>query len=155
MNRTHGPTIVTTVFAVLHDWRPNMKNLVLPMAMVVCLGAAEARAHSHLEASTPKEGSTVSASPASIELKFSEAVQVTALSIQKGDEKQQPLGPLPAKPADKISVDAPSLVPGNYTVNYRVVSDDNHIMSGALHFAVGTMTHSKKKMDGAAKPDHQ
>jgi methionine-rich copper-binding protein CopC len=141
-----------------------MKYLVPPIAVALCLMTGAAQAHSHLESSTPNEGSTVSASPTSIELKFSEAVQVTALSIQKGDEKQQLLGPLPAKPTDKISVAAPSLEPGKYTVNYRVVSDDNHIMSGALHFAVGTMDHSKMdpekmdhgkmKMDGATATDH-
>ena len=131
-----------------------MKYLVTPIAAVLCLVANTAQAHSHLEGSTPKEGSTVSASPANIELKFSEAVQITALSIQKGDEQQRPLSPLPAKPAAKISVVAPLLEPGNYTVSYRVVSDDNHIMSGALHFAVGSMDHTKMKMDSAAKPDH-
>lgn len=130
-----------------------MKNLVSPIAVALCLMAGVAQAHSHLASSTPKEGSTISMSPASIELNFSEAVQVTALSIQKGDEKPQSLGPLPAKPAAKISVAPPSLEPGKYTVNYRVASDDNHIMSGALHFVVGAMDHSKMKMDGATATD--
>jgi hypothetical protein len=143
-----------------------MKYLIAPIAVGLCLLASAAQAHSHLESSTPKEGSMLSAAPSSIELKFSEAVSVTALSIQKGDEKSQPLGPLPQKPTEKISVAAPALDAGKYVVNYRVVSDDNHIMSGALHFTVSAtqamdhakmdpskMDHSKMKMDGAA-PDH-
>ena len=131
-----------------------MKNLVSPIAVALCLVAGAAQAHSHLVSSTPKESSTISMPPKSLQLNFSEAVQVTALSIQKGDEKPQSLGPLPSKPAAKISVAAPSLEPGKYTVNYRVVSDDNHIMSGALHFEIGPMDHSKMKMDGATSTDH-
>jgi methionine-rich copper-binding protein CopC len=134
-----------------------MKYFVSPIAIGLCLFASAAQAHSHLESSTPKEGSTVTAAPSSIELKFSEAVRVTALSIQKGEEKPRPLSPLPDKPTEKVSVAVPALDPGKYAVNYRVVSDDNHIMAGTLHFTVSAsqaMDHSKMKMDGANPTDH-
>ena len=127
-----------------------MKYPVSSIALALCVLGSVAQAHSHLESSTPKEGSTVSAAPSSIELKFSEAVTVTALSILKGDGKPQPLGPLPKAPTGKISVAPPALEPGKYAVNYRVVSDDNHIMSGTLHFTVS----ASQKMDGATSPDH-
>jgi methionine-rich copper-binding protein CopC len=30
------------------------------------------------------------------------------------------------------------LTPGTYSVNWRVVSDDGHIMAGALHFTLAS-----------------
>jgi methionine-rich copper-binding protein CopC len=125
-----------------------MKHRVSLVTAALLLFAAAAQAHSHLESSTPAEGSTVSTSPPAVELNFSEAVRVTALSIQKGDEKKQPLAPLPDKPAEKITVSLPALAPGIYVVNYRAVSDDNHVMSGILHFTVGaSQPMDQSKMD--------
>jgi methionine-rich copper-binding protein CopC len=97
---------------------------------------AVAQAHTHLKEATPAEGSTVKASPESITLTFSEAARLTALTIQKEGGDEQKLAPLPAESAAKVTVPAPKLAPGKYTVNWRVVSADNHIMSGKLHFTV-------------------
>jgi copper resistance protein C len=97
---------------------------------------AVAQAHTHLKEATPAEGSTVKAAPESITLTFSEAARVTALTIQKDGGDEQKLTPLPGQSAAKISVPAPKLAPGKYTVNWRVVSADNHIMSGKLHFTI-------------------
>ena len=69
-------------------------------------------------------------------LNFSEAARVTALSIQKGSEPEQKLKPLPTIATAQISVPLPQLTPGTYSVSWRVVSDDGHVMSGALHFTL-------------------
>jgi methionine-rich copper-binding protein CopC len=97
---------------------------------------AVAQAHTHLKASAPAEGSTVKGAPESITLTFSEAARLTALSIQKDGGDEQKITPLPAESASKVSVPAPKLAPGKYTVNWRVVSADSHVMSGKLHFTV-------------------
>jgi methionine-rich copper-binding protein CopC len=132
-----------------------MKYLVSSIAVALWLVGAAAQAHSHLESSTPKEGSVLNASPSRIELNFSEGVRITALSIQKGDEKKQPLRPLPDKPAEKIAVPAPALEAGKYAVSYRVVSDDGHIMSGTLHFTVtASQAMDPTKKGNATAPDH-
>ncbi len=98
--------------------------------------AAAAEAHTHLKAATPADGSTVQSSPERITLTFSEAARVTALTIQKDGGPEQKLTPLPAESAAQVSVPAPKLAPGKYTVSWRVVSEDSHIMSGKLHFTV-------------------
>ena len=124
-----------------------MKTLTSSIAAALLLASTFAQAHSHLQSSKPAEGSTVSASPTAVELSFSEAVTVTALTLQKGEEKAQPLGPVSDKPMQKVSVSVPTLAPGKYVVNYRAVSDDNHVMNGTLHFTVSAdkaaMDHSK------------
>ena len=95
-----------------------------------------AQAHTHLKQSAPAEGSVVTTPPSNIVLTFSEAARVTALTLQKDGEAAQKLAPLPSTPAEQVTVPAPKLAPGKYVVNWRVVSDDNHIMSGKLHFTI-------------------
>lgn len=109
------------------------KGLVAAMLFAV---TAVAQAHTHLKEALPAEGSTVKAPPESITLTFSEPARLTGLSIQKEGGEEQKITPLPTLSAAKISLPAPKLAPGKYTVNWRVVSEDNHIMSGKLHFTV-------------------
>ena len=103
---------------------------------VLVVAAAVAQAHTHLKEAVPAEGSTVKASPGEITLTFSEPARLTALTIQKEGGEEQKVTPLPTTAAEKVSVPAPKLAPGKYIVNWRVVSGDNHIMSGKLHFTI-------------------
>ncbi len=98
--------------------------------------ASVAQAHTHLKEAMPADGSTVKAAPEQIMLTFSEAARVTALTIQKDGGEEQKLAPLPTAASAHVMVPAPKLAPGKYTVSYRVVSDDNHVMSGKLHFTI-------------------
>jgi len=95
-----------------------------------------ASAHAHLEKSSPADGSVITTSPSSIVLSFSEAARLTALSIQRGDEAKQNLKPLPTTAAQQISVPLPPLKPGAYSLTWRVLSEDGHMMSGTLHFTL-------------------
>jgi methionine-rich copper-binding protein CopC len=100
------------------------------------IGAA---AHAHLQQASPAEGSVVSSAPAQFILKFSEAAQLTALSLQKqGEPQAQKIQPLPTAASAEIRVTAPRLEPGVYELRYRVVSADSHVVSGSVHFTVAT-----------------
>lgn len=118
-----------------------MKKLALTAGVLLTLGAFGAQAHAHLKASNPKEGAIVTQMPATISLTFSESARITAVSIQKDEEPKQKLTP-PTATGEQISVEVPTLSPGSYTLSWRVAStDDNHIMSGELHFKVAPMNH--------------
>jgi methionine-rich copper-binding protein CopC len=93
-------------------------------------------AHAHLQKSIPADNSVIKTSPSNLVLNFSEAARLTALSIQKAEEPKQNLTPLPTTAAQQLSVPLPLLTPGTYSVSWRVVSDDGHVMSGALHFTL-------------------
>jgi methionine-rich copper-binding protein CopC len=115
---------------------------VKPGLMCLCavllwpLGAA---AHAHLQQAFPAEGSVVNTAPAQFMLKFSEAAQLTALSVQKqGEPQAQKIQPLPTAASAQISVAAPKLEPGVYELRYRVVSADSHVVSGSVHFTIAT-----------------
>ena len=93
--------------------------------------------HAHLLQATPADGSVMLQAPAAFEFKLSEAATLTALSLQKKGEAEQKL-PLPDSHATAdISVPAPALSPGSYTLNYRLLSADHHIVAGHIAFKVG------------------
>lgn len=110
-----------------------MANRMLTVLLLA--GAATvAHAHAHLVESTPADKSRVPA-PVAIELKFSQAVQVTALTVQRGKEAAKLLA-LPPKASASLSVPLPKLDAGEYVVAWRVASNDGHIMSGKFAFTV-------------------
>lgn len=113
-----------------------MKILSFLAGLVLVTLADAASAHAHLEKSSPAEGSIVTTSPGQVVLEFSEAVRLTALSIAKGDEAKQALKPLPTAAAQHVAVPLPALTPGTYSLPWRVLSDDGHMMAGTLHFTV-------------------
>lgn len=113
-----------------------MKILSLVSGLALATFGVTASAHAHLQKASPADGSVVTTSPSRIVLNFSEAARLTAASIQKGDEPRQNLKPLPATAARQISVPLPQLTPGSYSVTWRVVSEDGHVMSGTLRFTL-------------------
>lgn len=113
-----------------------MKKLFSTLVLVLAW-TGMAQAHTHLEMAMPADKSVLAAPPANLMLHFSEATRLTALSLQKEGEKEtKSVGPLPKEAAKAITVPLEPLSPGKYTVNWRVVGNDNHVMSGALHFTV-------------------
>ena len=113
-----------------------MKTSLWFATAALVLAAAGADAHAHLKGSVPAEGSVVNVAPANIVLKFSEAAKLTAFTLQKDGGAEQKLAPPPSAASAEISVPTPKLEPGKYVVSYRVVSDDNHVMSGKLQFTI-------------------
>lgn len=110
---------------------PSLLSGVALIAFAVAAGA-----HAHLQKASPADGSVITTSPSNLVLNFSEAARMTALSIQKGDGPKQSLKPLPTAATQQISIPLPSLTLGSYEVSWRVVSNDGHVMSGALHFTL-------------------
>ena len=97
--------------------------------------AATAYAHAHLTAAVPAEGSAGKA-PQQVVLTFSEAGRITSMTLQREGQEPHKLTPLPAEVAARITVPLPKLSPGKYTLSWRVVGGDGHIVPGALHFTV-------------------
>jgi copper transport protein len=93
-----------------------------------------AEAHAHLMQATPADGSVLTQAPPSFMLLFNEPARLTALSIKKDDEAPQKIGGLAGAASARWVIPAPKLAPGSYTLSYRVVGDDSHIMSGSIKF---------------------
>jgi methionine-rich copper-binding protein CopC len=112
-----------------------MKRIRGACSVLACLLSAAALAHTRLETSAPSNGAEVVA-PAEIVLAFSEPVHVTAVSIRSGSSAHA-TGEIPQGPAETFSIPVTGkLAPGEYTVTWRAVSADTHIVSGDFSFVV-------------------
>ena len=114
-----------------------MKKSILVTA-VFLLTNAVAFAHTELSMSMPADKATLATPPKEVMLHFTEPVRLTAATIQKsGDKTAQDLGPLPAAAANAFTLAVPAMTNGGYTVTWRALADDGHIMKGELTFSIG------------------
>ena len=114
-----------------------MKTLITALLAALAGLPTVALAHAKLMQSTPANGSTLTVAPTTIQLKFDEPARLTSLGLLKtGDKATTKIGLLTKKSLSVHSVSLPKLTPGAYTITYRVVGDDNHLMSGSLGFTV-------------------
>jgi methionine-rich copper-binding protein CopC len=114
-----------------------MKGASVFLGGVWLVAALSAQAHAHLQQVTPADGSVLEAAPAQLVLRFSEAAQLTSLTIVKDGGAQQKVTPLPQKPQAQIVVALPPLAAGHYVLSWRVLSADGHVMPGQVHFTLG------------------
>lgn len=98
-----------------------------------------ALAHSFLVEATPSSKDHVAASPKVVKLRFGGGVEpaYSKLTIEGPDGKTLAEGAIGVPEKDReLSVNAPELSPGKYTVRYRVLSKDGHIVEGNYEFTV-------------------
>lgn len=108
--------------------------------VAVLLSASPAAAHNELRASQPAKGDKIRIAPAEVVLDFPErlnpqftVVAVTAAGGSSVIERNPRVSGQRAVQQLKAG-----LVPGTYTVAYRVVSVDGHPVQGSLRFSVLT-----------------
>lgn len=112
-------------------------------SLFVLLGivlAVPATAHTELESSSPADGAVLTAAPSQIDLVFNEAPMPDAIDVSVTDAGGAVLASALPATVTEATVSAPwpaELGDGAYTVNYRVVSDDGHPVSGSFSFTVG------------------
>ncbi|HZE66787.1 MAG TPA: CopD family protein [Sporichthyaceae bacterium] len=120
-------------------------------AAAVLLPAARASAHAELDSTSPRAGQVLAHEPASIDLHFSDAVDLSTATVRvfAPDGTQADLArPVFADPThDVVRVVLPAGEPaGTRTVVYRVVATDGHPTQGQFSYSVGLQT-------AAAVPD--
>lgn len=113
-----------------------MPRLSTLLAFVAIAVTGNAHAHAHLQKSEPADQSIVTVAPKHVQLLFAEPVEVTALTLQVTGGTPQKLGPLSSAPSRSWTIALPTLAAGSYVVSWRAVSDDRHVMTGAIHFRV-------------------
>lgn len=99
--------------------------------------SAAACAHAHLQQSIPAEGSVLTQPPSRFDLTFNEAATLTALSLQKEGQPVQKIAGLPTKPSAQFNIPAPRLDAGSYTLTFRALSEDSHVVLGSIRFKIG------------------
>ena len=115
---------------------------VLALVLIVVAGMpASAWAHAALVKSTPARRAAVAAPPPRVELIFSERLEPAYSTVSVVDEtgRQVDLKDAAVAPDDgrRLAVSLPPLAAGTYTVRFRVLSVDGHVVESEFPFTVG------------------
>ncbi|GGO06132.1 copper resistance CopC/CopD family protein [Saccharibacillus kuerlensis] len=126
-----------------HRWN---KLTLLPLlaALLISMAALPglALAHATLLSSTPEDQTSVSKMPEQIQLTFNETIQgeFMSISVTNTAGEDMPVGEAGLAPEDShlVTADVEGEFPdGIYTMNWRVISADGHLIRGTIRFGVG------------------
>lgn len=96
--------------------------------------------HAYLVKSVPARRAALSHPPARVQLWFNERLEASFshLSVWNHEGVQVDLGDVEVGPEDprRLSVGVPALSPGAYTVKYRVLSVDGHVVEDQFPFTL-------------------
>jgi methionine-rich copper-binding protein CopC len=113
-----------------------VKAQCLAAAALFLLVTGSAGAHTALSASVPASAAKIPA-PREVVLEFAGEVRLTALVLTGADGKVRATDAVPTAPGTRFVVGVgDALSPGEYTIAWRAVSADTHILSGEIPFAV-------------------
>lgn len=111
--------------------------------MLLCVLLAtsgSALAHAKLLKSVPAQRAVLAQSPARLQLWFSERLEARFSSFSVLDANARPveLGPVAVDHDDpkSLSADLKALPQGRYTVKYRVLSTDGHVVASEFPFTI-------------------
>lgn len=120
-----------------------MKARTATLGMAAALTIAfsgEAWAHAHLTVAAPADKSVVKASPAELDLTFSEALNIkfSGAKLVAADKSEVKTGEAMLMDGGKVlMIPVPAaLAPGAYTVEWHVLSVDGHKTNGSVSFTV-------------------
>lgn len=124
--------------------------LLAPGAML----APAALAHSELVSSDPADGAVLEAPPKSVSFTFNEPLMPDFVRFIGTDPSGQ-TGDLPVSSVEgpTATINWPAEAPGGeWTVNYRVVSQDGHPIEGGITFAYAAASPTPTPTSSSASP---
>ena len=114
--------------------------IVAMLTAVIALAPAPSFSHSLLVRSQPGQRSTVTRPPERVQMWFSERLEPAYASASVWNEagKRVDAGDASVDQNDPtlLSVSTPNLGPGRYTVRFRVLSVDGHVVESSYIFTV-------------------
>jgi len=115
------------------------RHLIASLAGAVLL-ATPAGAHAVLVRSTPPGRATLAEKPDRVQLWFNERLEpaFSSVSVWSSAGTQVDAGDARVDPEDakRLSVTLPPLPPGAYSVRYRVLSVDGHVVDSSFTFTI-------------------
>ena len=117
-----------------------LRRGLMAAILAASLAPGSALAHAMMHASDPADGTTLTTSPRTVNLTFTEPCRVTAMRLLDNSGREQQLRREGARGnATTSSATVPSpLPPGAYRVEWRAMGDDGHVMSGTVRFVVAS-----------------
>lgn len=115
-------------------------SLFLAVALAVGMPAASALAHSMLVKAEPARRAVLTKAPNQVRLWFNEKIEGDYASLIVLDDKKQPITDVkPTLASDdpkSIILPLPELLPGKYSIKFRVLSVDGHVVESSFDFTV-------------------
>ena len=125
------------------------------LVLALLTGVSNARAHASLLGSDPADGARLTRAPATVELRFDEAVTPIGLRLFGPSGAATTLA-LPADSTANLRVALPAgLADGSHLLSYRVTSADAHPVAGSIAFAIGVEASSDPHTRQHAHPHAQ
>jgi methionine-rich copper-binding protein CopC len=119
----------------------NIKHVVALAAMTIATAASSsAYGHAKLEASSPKAGAVVAATPTEVRLQFNEQVELAFSKIKLIDQTGKVVEPSKvdldkSNPRVMVATIAP-LGAGSYRVQWATLTRDGHPVKGEFPFQI-------------------
>ncbi len=105
--------------------------------LILCLLSTVAVSHTKLSNSSPAADAKLDQAPSELRLSYSTDVRIMALVLKNEDGVKTDLGFKPsAETADQFQFHLPALENGNYTVDWSILGEDGHKMTGGFSFTV-------------------
>jgi methionine-rich copper-binding protein CopC len=119
---------------------PNVETLFLAATLGLA-ATGTAFAHAHLKSAVPADNETVAKAPATLQLKFSEGVDLafTGVAVTGPGKATVQTGTGSHTGGDDATLSVPvsgQLAPGRYTVTWHAVATDGHKTNGSYSFIV-------------------
>jgi len=110
------------------------------LSCTLCLAPAQAFAHAYLVKAVPAQRAVLFAPPERVDLWFNERLEAAFSSLQVLDAAEKPVdkGNVEVDKADPkhLSVGLNPLTAGAYTVKFRVLSVDGHVVNNQFSFTI-------------------
>ncbi|MCI0371603.1 MAG: copper resistance protein CopC [candidate division NC10 bacterium] len=117
-----------------------MRRILPILLALLVVSPAVGVPHAYLVKAAPARRAVLLRAPARVQLWFNERLepQFSQVSVWDRDGKQVDLGDAQVGPDDptRLSVGVPPLVPGTYTVKFRVLSVDGHVVEDQFPFSL-------------------
>ena len=113
------------------------RHTVVPAVLAALLLAPSlAFAHAIKVESDPADGATLASAPAAIEMAFDTPVRVTLVRLTDAADDSHEVAYTRGQPVTEFTAQPAELPPGDYTLEWRGLSDDGHPASGTFSFTI-------------------
>lgn len=117
-----------------------LARVILIAVFALGISTTSAFAHSMLVKAEPPRRAVLTKSPIQVRLWFNEKIEGDYASLVVLDAKKQPISDVKPTlaPDDQKSIvlPLPELAPGKYSVKFRVLSVDGHVVESSFDFTV-------------------
>jgi copper resistance protein C len=120
--------------------RPKAFNLLFGIAALGLGSAGQVFAHAIIVRTSPEKGTVVTETVQKVEVWYDAGIRSDFVGLAvinaAGDRVDKRDAAIDGSDPSHVSTNVEALTPGEYTVRYRAISADGHIVSGAWAFEV-------------------